>query len=70
MQEQRWDFQANASGGRRMPVEGGSAPCLSQQLVTQENGNLWKGRSVISDCKKACICVTMESGVRTYGCML
>ena len=48
MQKQQWDFQADASGGRMMPVEGGT--CLSQvsqQLATQESEKLrtyhWKG---------------------------
>jgi hypothetical protein len=59
MQEQRWDFQADGSGRRRLPVEG----------VHHENLPL-EGGSVISEREKDCICVTMESGVRTYGCML
>jgi hypothetical protein len=54
-----------------MPVEGGT--CSSQQLATQESEKLrtyhWRW-SVISDCEKAGICVTIESGVGTYGCIL
>ena len=73
MQKQQWGFQANASGGRMMPVEGGT--CSSQQLATQESEKLrtyhWKGGlSFLTDCKKAGICITIESGVGTYGCML
>jgi hypothetical protein len=51
-----------------------NAPCLSHLGTVsywQENENLpLEGGSVISECKKACICVTVESRVRTYGCML